>query len=362
MSIADFRKEIDGIDAQLVALIAARLRLAREIGQAKKDNARQVIDSARETEVLTRVRELARQDGLDEGIAETVFRCLIRLSRSVQGARVVFQGEHGSYSQQAALGFFGPDTCTIPCVNLPLVFEAVSSGEADYGVVPVENSLEGIISETYDLLLESELKVAGEAEVRVAHCLVANPGTTLDAIKRVYSHPQALGQCQAFLRHMNWEIIPAYDTAGSVKMIKDKKLTDGAAIASAEAARIYDMSVLNYALEDNPHNCTRFFILAKEDVPPTGNDKTSLVFSVNHEPGALHNLLGEFAGYGLNLTKIESRPTRRMPWEYNFYLDFEGHRRDDRVQEALAALAPYAIFIKVLGSYPRAGRKGIPCV
>ena len=255
------------------------------------------------------------------------------------------------------MSFFGPGTETMPLEKLEDVFRAVTNGAAEFGVVPVENSLEGSIARTYDLLLESDLKVMGEIEIKVSHCLIANHGTRLDDIKKVYSHPQALGQCQAFLRHMKWEIIPAYDTAGSVKLIKEQKITDGAAIASAEAARIYGMNILSCELEDNPNNVTRFFILAKEDTPPTGNDKTSLVFSVKHKPGSLYGFLGELAKSGLNLTKIESRPTRHTPWEYNFYLDFDGHRHNERVKETLARLERYASFIKVLGSYPKAHRK-----
>jgi chorismate mutase/prephenate dehydratase len=155
---------------------------------------------------------------------------------------------------------------------------------------------------------------------------------------------------------MSWEVIPAYDTAGSVKMIKENNILDGAAIASAEAARLYGMRILSCALEDNPHNFTRFFVLAEMDSPPTGCDKTSLVFSVKHQPGSLYGFLGELARRGLNLTKIESRPTRKTPWEYNFYLDFEGHRLDEKVRQALSSLETFATFVKVLGSYPRANR------
>ncbi|MCL2149803.1 MAG: prephenate dehydratase [Dehalococcoidia bacterium] len=360
--IEELRAEIDAADAKLVALIAQRLRLAAEIGQAKKEAGQPVVDPAREVEVLARVSELARQGGLDERTAETFFRQLIKLARGTQSASVAFQGEPGAYSQQAAHSFFSSGVCTLPRVSLAEVFAAVGSGEADYGAVPIENSLEGSICQTYDLLLESDLAVAGEVEVRVTHCLIANPGTTLDSIRKVYSHPQALGQCQSFLQHMGWEMVPTYDTAGSVKMIKEKELADGAAIASAEAASIYGMHVLRPALEDNPHNFTRFFILAREDAPPTGNDKTSLVFSVKHQPGTLYGFLGELAKNGLNLTKIESRPTRRTPWEYNFYLDFEGHRRDEKGQTVIEGLANHTTFLKVLGSYPRANGMDVPCI
>jgi chorismate mutase/prephenate dehydratase len=354
MNIEGLRKNIDSIDEKLVNLLVERLDLAAQIGQSKRESGQPVVSLDREHEVLENISRLASASGLDVESMKTVFRQIITLSRGTQAARVAYQGEPGAYSQQAAFNAFGHGTETVPMEDLEDVFHAVDSGETAYGVVPVENSLEGSISKTYDLLLESELKVAGEIELRVTHCLIVNPGTTFDTIRKVYSHPQALGQSQAFLKHMDWELVPTYDTAGSVKLIKERNITDGAAIASAEAARVYGMTVLSCALEDNPHNFTRFFILSRQDAPPTGRDKTSLVFSVKHKPGMLYRFLGDLAENGLNLTKIESRPTRAAPWEYNFYLDFEGHRLEASVKNTLCKLESYATFIKVLGSYPRA--------
>jgi chorismate mutase/prephenate dehydratase len=196
--------------------------------------------------------------------------------------------------------------------------------------------------------------VCGEIELRISHCLIANAETSLDAVRRVYSHPQALGQCRNFLRQLQCELIPASDTAGSVRMIKEQGLKDSAAIASARAAAIYGLKILAREIEDNLHNFTRFFILAKEDSPPTGHDKTSIVFSLKHKPGTLYGSLGVFASRNISLTKLESRPTRHQPWEYNFYLDFTGHRQDKEAREALQELEEHAIFVKVLGSYPKA--------
>ena len=207
-----------------------------------------------------------------------------------------------------------------------------------FGIVPVENSLEGSITRVYDLLLESPLMVCGEIKLRISHCLIAPAGVGLDAIRKVYSHPQALAQCRTFLKHLNCELIPASDTAGSVQMIKELGLPDSAAVASARTAEIYGMKIIAREIEDNPNNFTRFFILSKEDSPPTGNDKTSIVFSVKHKPGALYESLKEFASRNINLTKLESRPTRQKPWEYNFYMDFTGHRQDKEVDEALKGL------------------------
>ncbi|MBA7554831.1 Bifunctional chorismate mutase/prephenate dehydratase [subsurface metagenome] len=272
----------------------------------------------------------------------------------MQGIVVAFQGEIGAYSEEAAFQFFGPSIEVKPCESLDDVFKVVEQGEVQFGVVPIENSLEGSISRVYDLLLDSSLMVCGEIELRVVHCLIASPEARLDLIRKVYSHPQALGQCQAFLKHLDCELIPTYGTAGSVKMIKEKGITDGGAVASTRAAEIYGMKIIAKEIEDNPNNFTRFFILAKQDSPPTGDDKTSIVFSVRHRPGSLYEFLRELAARDINLTKIESRPTRQKPWEYNFYLDFEGHREDKAPREALENLRNSSIFVKVLGSYPKA--------
>lgn len=266
--------------------------------------------------------------------------------------KVAFQGEKGAYSEQAAFQFFGRKVETEPCETVDAVFATVEKGEVKYGIVPVENSLEGSIVRTYDMLLDSGVKVSGETRLRVIHCLIANPGTGLDGVRKVYSHPQALGQCQDYLRKLKVEAVSTYDTAGSVLMIKENKMADGAAIASARAAEIYGMEILARGIEDNPNNFTRFFILSADDAPPTGNDKTSIVFSVEHKPGALYEFLRLLASKGINLTKIESRPTRQKPWEYNFYLDFQGHHEDRAIKETLEEMKKSALFLNVLGSYP----------
>ena len=268
--------------------------------------------------------------------------------------KVAFQGEKGAYSEMAVYKFFGSSVDVKPCRDFKDVFEVVEKQEAQHGVVPIENSLEGSINQTYDLFLKHDLKVCGEVVVRVSHCLVANKGTALEQIKTVYSHPQALAQCRNFLERSGWELIPTYDTAGSAKMLKEKRLKDAAAVASERAAELYGLKILAREIEDNPNNYTRFFVLSKEDAAKTGNDKTSIIFAAAHKPGSLYQALGEFAKRGISLTKIESRPTKQTPWEYNFYLDFEGHRTEHKCAEALKALEKYAIFIKILGSYPKA--------
>ncbi|MFC2010180.1 prephenate dehydratase [Chloroflexota bacterium] len=354
MSLEDLRAKIDKFDDRIVKLIAERVRIAEEIGRLKKEQGLQIEDIAREKLVLKSVRELADEEKINQEDMERIFRQIISASKNVEGTEIAFQGETGAYSEEAASQFFGPLIQTEPCESVDDVFKTVEQGETPFGIIAIENSLEGSISRSYDLLLDSNLMVCGETELKVVHCLIVNPGTRLDAIKKVYSHPQALGQCHTYLRHLNCELVPTYDTAGSVKMIKEKRINDGAAIASNRAAEIYDMQVIAREIEDNPNNFTRFFILANQDAPPSGNDKTSIVFSVQHRAGALYEFLNTLASNKINLTKIESRPTRQKPWEYNFYLDFEGHHEDKNAKEALEELGKTAVFIKVLGSYRKA--------
>jgi chorismate mutase/prephenate dehydratase len=268
--------------------------------------------------------------------------------------KVAFQGERGAYSESAVYTFFGDEANVKPCRDLAGVFESVDKQEVPVGVVPVENSLEGSVNQTYDLFLTHNLKVSGEVIIRISHCLIANPSTSLEAVKTVYSHPQALAQCRSFLERLESDLIPTYDTAGSVKMLKEKGLKDAAAVASEKAAEIYGMKILAREIEDTPTNYTRFFVISKNDSPRTGKDKTSIIFAAAHTPGSLYHALGEFAKRNINLTKIESRPTKQKAWEYNFYLDFEGHRTEENCAQALKALEKSGAFLKILGSYPKA--------
>jgi chorismate mutase/prephenate dehydratase len=272
----------------------------------------------------------------------------------VNRMRVAFQGERGAYSESAVYIFFGSATNIKPCRNFSDVFESVEKDETKFGVVPIENSIEGSVNQTYDLFLTYNLKVCGETILKLDHCLITNPYTELNSIKVIYSHPQALAQCRNFLERLGCELIPTYDTAGSVKMIKEEELKDAGAIASERAAEFYSMKILVKGIADNSNNYTRFFILSKNDSKPTGRDKTSIIFSLKHAPGSLYYALEEFAKRNINLTKIESRPTKQKPWEYNFYLDFEGHRQEERCLEALIGLEKKAVFLRIMGSYTRA--------
>jgi len=354
MSLEEMRKKIDETDDKIVRLIAERIRESQSIGDEKKKNNKRVEDTAREEIVLAHIKTIAREEKLDEKAIQNIYRQIIKSSKGIQGIEVAFQGETGAYSEEAAFQYFGHSIMPKPCQTFDAVFEVVENDEVPFGVVPIENSLEGSISRVYDLLLNSSLKVSGELDLHVIHHLIANQSATMDTIKKVYSHPQALNQCQVFLRQIGCEAISTYDTAGSVKMVKEKNIIDGAAVASAHAAEVYGMKIIAREIEDNPNNFTRFFILSKKDSPPTGADKTSIVFSVKHQPGALVNSMKEFADAKINLTKIESRPTRQKAWEYNFYLDFEGHQQDKIVKETLEKMEDHALFLKILGSYPRA--------
>jgi chorismate mutase/prephenate dehydratase len=354
MSLDKLRKKIDEIDARIVELIAERQNVSKEIGKGKNRTSRLIEDRERELRVLKHVRGLARDKKISPEDIEGIYKQIINASKRVQGVAVAFQGEPGAYTEEAAQRYFGKSTKGVPYDTLDEVFEAVERGEVPFALVAVENSLEGSITRAYDLLLDSPLMVCGETELRISHCLIAMAGARLDTIKYVYSHPQALGQSRNFLKQLDAEIVPASDTAGSVRMIKEEKRLDYAAVASARAAEFYGMKIIAKEIEDNPHNFTRFFVLSKEDSPPTGNDKTSIVFSLKHKPGALYECLREFAERKINLSKLESRPTRHQPWEYNFYMDFTGHREEKGVLEALKALEEHAVFVKILGSYPKA--------
>jgi len=269
--------------------------------------------------------------------------------------RVAYQGERGAYSEDAVAALFDEAVDLIPCLEFRDAFEVVDTGQATHAVVPVENSIEGTVAQVNDLLLEHDLTVSGEAIVLVDHCLIANPKAKLEGIKSVYSHPQALGQCRRFLaRHPAWRQFPAYDTAGSVKMIKERGQKEEAAIASRRSARIYNMKILAEGIQTDHENFTRFFVLEKHPRPIRGADKTSIAFVAKNVPGSLHACLGEFARRGINLTKLESRPRRARPWNYVFYADIEGTVDDRNVRDAVGTLITTAGFVKVLGSYKRA--------
>ena len=265
---------------------------------------------------------------------------------------VAFQGEPGAYSEQAVFGYFG-QVETLPCESFDQVFIEVGAGHCEFGLIPIENSLAGSIHQNYDLLLRHNLHIVGEYFLRVRHCLIANPGVQKSDIRKVISHVQALGQCAGYLRALGVKTGPEYDTAGSVKMLKASGDRTTAAIASRRAAEIYGMQILEEGIEDNSENYTRFLAIAPQPIVPESEAKTSIVFTLRNQPGALFKALSVFALRDIDLSKIESRPLAGTPWNYLFYIDFAGAVSDDTVQRALSHLSEYALMLRVLGSYSR---------
>lgn len=271
---------------------------------------------------------------------------------------VAFQGEHGAYSEEAVRQHFGADVETMPCHAFEHIFDAVERGEADFGAVPVENSTAGSINKAFDLLLEHDLRVHGEILLRVHHCLLTTPGNA-GKIKEVRSHPQALAQCEGYMNRHGYTAVTWYDTAGSAKDLAAKPEEGVAVIASRLCAETYGLEIVETGIEDIQHNYTRFFVIGKGEAaraswPKSSVGKTSLVFAVPNTPGSLYGALEEFARRGINLTKLESRPRRNRPWQYVFYVDFDGHWQDKDAGDALVYLLNRAAFVKLLGSYPAA--------
>jgi prephenate dehydratase len=267
--------------------------------------------------------------------------------------QVAFQGERGAYSEAAALEYFGISIEPIPCPSFDEVFEKVESGAVDRGIVPVENSLGGSIHRNYDLFMRHQLHLVGENIFRVRHCLIGWPGTQIGDITLIMSHPQALAQCEHYITRLSIPREATYDTAGAVKMLKESGRRDHAAIASRRAAEVYEMQVLEEGVEDDEANYTRFVVLAREPIVPQSPAKTSIVFTLKNQPGALFKALSVFALRDLDLTKIESRPLAGTPWDYLFYLDFVGSVADENARRALDHLSEYATTLRVLGSYQR---------
>jgi prephenate dehydratase len=267
--------------------------------------------------------------------------------------RIAFQGEPGAYSEEAGYGYC-PTADMVPCETFDAVFEAVRSGACESGLIPIENSLAGSIHQNYDLLLRHQLFIVGEYYLRVRHCLIGQPDGEISTIKSAISHPQALGQCAGYLRELGIHPEPVYDTAGSVKLLKGSGDLSKAAIASKRAAKIYGMKILQESIEDNPQNFTRFLEISRDCKKPEDNErtKTSIVFTVKHQPGTLYRAMGVFALRNIDLMKIESRPLVGRAWEYLFYVDFIGAAGIDPGITALKELKNFALMVRVLGSYP----------
>jgi len=269
--------------------------------------------------------------------------------------RLAYQGEPGAYSEAAALQYGGPQAETLPCKSFEDVFDAVSRQKATHGVVPLENSIGGTIHRNYDLLLDHDLTISGEVELDVVHCLQALPGTKIGDITVVYSHPQALAQCERYLKDLGASVEAVYDTAGGAKLVAEKKLAGAAALASRRAADVFGLEVLQEAVQDFEYNITRFAIIG--GAPPADANKTTIVFALPSTPGALFKALSVFALRDINLTKLESRPMRGRPWEYLFYVEVDAPRSDLGCARALTHLAEFARWTRVLGTYKGTERR-----
>jgi chorismate mutase/prephenate dehydratase len=348
------RSKLDAIDDQLLELLNRRAECFREIGRIKAATGAQRFVPARELEIFERL-ERSNPGPFPTNAIRPVFREIISASLALQGGvRVAYLGPQATYTHQAAIAQFGQMADFVPRVSIDQIFEAVERGDAEYGVVPVENSSEGVVSHTLDLFVESPLTIGAEIYVAIHHDLLARDGE-LRAIKTVCSHPQALAQCRRWLElHLPGvaqEPTPS-TAAAAERAVREPGV---AAIASPIAAAIYGLDSLRSGIEDNPNNTTRFLVVARQPPRRSSRDITSILFSIKRDQvGALYRALEPFAQHGVNLTRIESRPTKVRAWEYVFFCDFEGHVEDPAVRDAIRELEPRCDFVRVLGSYPRA--------
>lgn len=357
MGIDDIRRRIDSIDGQLLELLEQRARAAAEVGQEKQHTAQPPYDPAREERLLERLEQLVEQRSdavFPASSVRPVFRQIISACLALQQPiSVAYLGPPGTFTHMAALGSFGLAARYVEATTIAAVFDAVTRGNASFGIVPIENSTEGGVTFTLDCLLDSDVRIRGEIVLDVNQCLVGRHDD-ISRIQRVYSHPQALAQCRRWLGEnlptAQLVVSPSTSTAAREAAADD----EATAVASRLAAELHGLSVIRERIQDRPQNATRFVLLAETDAPPSGNDKTSLVFSTAHERGALKRALDIFDQEGLNLTRIESRPGGDRMWEYVFFTDLEGHRTDPPVARALELLAGHCGMVKVLGSYPRA--------
>jgi chorismate mutase/prephenate dehydratase len=353
--LKQIRQRIDELDETIQTLINERAACAKEVAEVKLD----VVDKAdfyrpeREAEVLRNI--LARNTGpLSNEEMARLFREIMSACLALeQRMNIAFLGPEGTFTQAAALKHFGHSVATVPLGAIDEVFREVESGNVHYGVVPIENSTEGMVNHTLDMFIGSPLRICGEVELRIHHHLLGNM-EDISQIKRVYSHQQSLAQCRewldANLRGIELNVVRSNAEAARLAKMEP----DTAAIAGEMAAQIYDLKLLARNIEDEPDNTTRFLVIGRSDTQPSGNDKTSLLLSTKNVPGALYRLLATFSRNDISMTRIESRPSRRGMWDYVFFVDIEGHAQDKKIKDALQELEHEAAMVKILGSYPKA--------
>jgi len=352
--LARERARIDELDARILELLAARAKVAKGIGEIKRRaGAPAFHDPERERAVLERLARLGA-GALPEAAIRAVFREVMSACLSLEEPlRVAYLGPEGTFSQMAARTLFGLQARYRDAATIEAVFEAVASGDAAYGVVPFENSTEGAVASTTDALLGGELRIRQELVLPIEHCFLSR-ARSIGEVTTVYSHPQALAQCRAWLaKHApRAQIVQTPSTAAAAREAREDERA--AAIGAAIASEIHDVPILRAAIQDRRENATRFVVIARQDAPPSGRDRTTILFGLRDEQGALRKVLSDFEDAGVNLTRIESRPSRTRAWSYAFLVDVEGHRTDPEVARALAAIARRTDFLSVAGSYPRA--------
>jgi chorismate mutase/prephenate dehydratase len=352
--LAGLRREIDAVDAKLLALLARRAAVVRAVGELK--GGKGIYRAEREAQILRRVVEQSAGGALPPAAAEAVFREIISACRALEGEiRVAYLGPPGTFSEQAVRRHFGHAVAAEPVETIDEAFRSAESGATQFAVTPAENSTEGVVGRTLDLLVTTPLRICAEIELRVRQNLLTRVAR-LSAVKRVYSHAQSLAQCNGWLnRHLpGVERVQVGSNAEAARRAAKEK--GAAAIAGEAAGALYRLKAIARGIEDDPNNTTRFLVLGDVDPAPSGHDRTSLVMSAENRPGAVHGLLTPLAENGVSMTRIESRPARARSarWEYVFFIDVEGHRQDGKVAAAIEGLRQRAPFLKILGSYPAA--------
>lgn len=351
MNLTRLRKKIDAIDTKIVAWLNERAKVSMAIGQEKLKNKKGIYAPDREKQILKRLEAL-NQGPLSMKDFEAIYREIMSSSLALEKSlHIAYLGPQGSFTHLAANKRFGSRVDYVSCNSILEVFQRVEHGDCDYGVVPIENSIEGAVTHTFDLLVDSELKICAQIMLRVFHNLLSKT-KDLHNIKVIYSNPQVFGQCRNWL-HENLASADQIWVASTTQAVEKAAQHRGAAaIASSMAAQIYGLPIIKTNIQDIAHNTTRFLVISTQDVPSTGHDRTSILFSIKDKVGALHAMLTPFYRNKINLTKIESRPSKKRAWDYYFFVDFEGHREDNHVKRALKQLEGMCKYLKIMGSYP----------
>ncbi len=358
--IEELREKIDKLDGRIQALINERAGLAREMAEAKRDAPRSIdfYRPEREAQVLRRVLERNEGPLRDEEMLRLFREIMSACLAQQEPLKVAYLGPEGTFTQAAVKKHFGHSVRDLSLASIPEVFHEVESGVADFGIVPIENSTEGTVSNTLDMFMSSPLMICGEVELRIRQHLLAR-APDLQNVRKVYSHQQSLAQCRAWLKETlpGVECVAVSSNAEGARRARDEQ--GSAAIAGKAAAEIYGLNRVVSNIEDRPDNTTRFLVIGREIFSPSGHDKTSLLLSADNRPGALQNLLQPFARHNISMSKIESRPSRRGKWDYVFFIDIEGHADEERLKPALEELKEAASLFRVLGAYPSAVHEDI---